>query len=359
MDKKSTFLRQGIFLLACSSFFCPACRKNEPKNVVVLYCSVDQTMAEPIIAEFEKKSGIKVLVRFDTEATKTVGLGSEDKGGGGQACGGCFLVERDFSYDSAEHEGLLAPFRVEQTENWPGPADANGCWYGFALRARVIAYNNKKIKDSDAPKTLDQLLDAKWQGRIVMADPGFGTTGGDVASWFAHYGEEKATEILKALAANKVRLVEGNSTAVRMVAMGQADVCLTDTDDVYAAVRNGWPVAMNYLDQGGEGCLVIPNTAAVIKGAPHKLQAERLMDFLLSERCEEILVESDSHNTPVHNELAKKYPQYAIGNALKLDYAEIADQLPAAIKNCEGAASDEQQENDFVCIGGRAFLFYG
>ena len=331
MDRKSTFLRQGIFLLA-ALFLIPACRKNEPQNVVVLYCSVDQTAAEPVIAEFEKKSGIKVLVRFDSEATKTVGLVQKIRAEAGRPLADVFWSNEIFHTIRLNNEGLLVPFASEQTQNWPGPADANGCWYGFALRARVIAYNNKKIKDSDAPKTLEQLLDAKWQGRIVMADPGFGTTGGDVASWFAHYGETKAIEILKALAANKVRLVEGNSTAVRMVAMGQADVCLTDTDDVYAAVRNGWPVAMNYLDVGGSGCLVIPNTAAIIKGAPHRLQAERLMDFLLSERCEEILVESDSHNTPVHEGLAKKYPQYAIGKALKLDYAEIAGQLPAAIK---------------------------
>ena len=39
-----------------------------------MYCSVDQEIAEPIIAEFEKQSGIKVLARFDTEASKTTGL---------------------------------------------------------------------------------------------------------------------------------------------------------------------------------------------------------------------------------------------------------------------------------------------
>ena len=97
-----------------------------------------------------------------------------------------------------------------------------------------------------------------------MAAPEFGTTGGDVASWFAHYDSARATEILEGLKANDIRLVAGNSTAVRMVATGQADVCFTDTDDVYAAQRNGWPIAMNPLDQGGAGALVIPNTAALL-----------------------------------------------------------------------------------------------
>ena len=64
-------------------------------------------------------------------------------------------------------------------------------------------------------------LDPKWKGRLVMARPEFGTTGGDVASWFAHYGVAGAEEILRGLKANEVRLVSGNSMAVRMVATGQ------------------------------------------------------------------------------------------------------------------------------------------
>lgn len=327
MNRINTYLRNGILLLGVF-FLITSCRKN----TVVLYCSADQTAAEPVIAEFEKVTGIKVKVRFDSEATKTVGLVQKIRAESGRPLADVFWSNEIFNTIRLGNEGLLEPFRNEQTQNQPGPADVNGCWYGFAMRARVIAYNNNKIKDTEAPKTLEQLLDSKWRGRMVMADPGFGTTGGDVASWFAHYGQARATEILKSLAANKVKLVEGNSTAVRMIASGQADVCLTDTDDVYAAIRNNWPVSMNYLDVNSAGCLVIPNTAAIIKGAPHRLQAERLMDFLLSERREEILVESDSHNTPVHKDIARKYPQYAIGSALKLDYSEIAARLPSAIR---------------------------
>ncbi len=331
MERNSTLLHRAIFLLAALVLI-GACRRSEPQNVVVLYCSADQTAAEPVIAEFEKLSGIKVRVRFDSEATKTVGLAQKIRAEASRPLADVFWSNEIFNTILLKNEGLLVPFQSEQTQNWPGPADANGCWHGFAQRARVIAYNTKKISDKEAPKSLEELADAKWQGRIVMADPAFGTTGGDVASWFVRFKDVKAIEILKALAANKVKLVEGNSTAVRMVASGQADVCLTDTDDVYAAVRNEWPVAMNYLDLAGEGCLVIPNTAAIIKGAPHKTQAEKLLDFLLSRRCEEILVESDSHNTPVHKELAEKFPQYSIGKSLKLEYEKIAEVMPHAIK---------------------------
>ena len=165
-----------------------------------------------------------------------------------------------------------------------------------------------------------------------MAEPEFGTTGGDVASWFAHYGAAHAKEILEGLKANEVRLVAGNSTAVRMVAMGQGDICFTDTDDVYAAQRNDWPIALNHLDQGGAGSLAIPNTAALIKGAPHPDEAAVLLDFLLSERLEELLAQSDSHNYPVHPSVAEQYKSYAITKPLRVEYGVIADELSGAIK---------------------------
>ncbi len=331
---------------------------------------MDQEVAEPIIARFEKQSGIKVLARYDTEASKTVGLVQRLRAEAAAPAADVFWSGEIFHTIRLAREGLLEAYRGEGVpplrvagilpavrgqdalvtkEQGPGSpnairsrlgtrdalatfSDPNGCWYGFALRGRVIGYNTNRVPPAEAPKSLEAVLDPKWKGRLVMASPAFGTTGGDVASWFAHYGADRARQILRRLKDNGVRLVSGNSMAVRMVATGQADICFTDTDDIYAGQRNGWPVAMSFLDQGGDGVLTIPNTAALIKGGPHPENAELLMQFLLSEELEEMLVQSDSHNSPVHKEIARKYPQYAIPKPLGVDYARVADFLPEAIK---------------------------
>jgi iron(III) transport system substrate-binding protein len=326
-----------VFRIVTIAFFLslPCCKKDGPLagGEVVLYCSVDQAIAEPVIAEFERDSGIKVLARYDTEATKTVGLVQKIRAEAAAPVADVFWSGEIFHTIRLANEGLLAPYSSERTKGWPERfADPNGQWYGFGLRARVIAYNTRRVDANDAPRCLEDVLDKKWKGRLVMASPEFGTTGGDMASWFAHYGTTRAREILKGLADNQVRLVSGNSTAVRMVATGQADVCFTDTDDVYAARRNGWPVAMNYLDQGGDGALAIPNTAAFIKRAAHPEQAARLMDFLLSERLEEILVLSDSHNCPVRVSVAQQHEAYIIAKQLFIKYEDVAGQLRTAIE---------------------------
>jgi iron(III) transport system substrate-binding protein len=327
----------GLVIIIIASLFSilPSCRKSPQQDYrkVVLYCSVDQEIAEPIIAEFENQSGIDVLPRFDTEASKTVGLVQRIRAEAASPIADVFWSSEVFHTIRLARELLLAPYSGDATKDWPALyADPNGCWYGFALRARVIAYNTTRIFDGDAPRCLEDLLDSKWKGRLVMAAPEFGTTGGDVASWFAHYDTAEATKILEGLKANDIRLVEGNSTAVRMVATGQADICFTDTDDVYAAQRNGWPIAMNYLDQGGDGVLVIPNTAALIKGGGNTEEAEELMEFLLSEQLEKLLLSSDSHNCPVRPALAEQFKRYVIPKPLGVDYEKIADNLTAAIR---------------------------
>jgi iron(III) transport system substrate-binding protein len=371
-----------LFLMA-AALIGSSCRDRSGQSEVVLYCSVDQAVAEPIVAEFEKQSGIRVLARYDTEASKTVGLVQRIRAEAGDPAVDVFWSGEVFHTVRLAREGLLTPYRragdesvapdtrprdapadrgsecstappssgpgaVLTAEVKPGGreergqdardtgcttfADPNGRWYGFALRARVIGYNTNRVSAEEAPRSLEDVLDAKWKGRLVMASPAFGTTGGDVASWFAHYGPDRARDILRQLKENDVWLVPGNSTAVRKIANGEADICFTDTDDIYAGQRNGWPVAMNYLDQGGDGVLAIPNTAALLRGGPHPEAAQKLMAFLLSEDLERLLARSDSHNSPIHPAAAREYRQYAIPKPLAVDYERVADFLPTAIE---------------------------
>jgi iron(III) transport system substrate-binding protein len=307
-------------------------KESEPQaEQVVLYCSVDQVVAEPIIAAFEAMSGIDVLARFDTEAAKTVGLVQRLRAEKDSPVADVFWSGEIFYTIRLAREGLFTSYQDEQSVAWPTTQkDPNHLWYGFALRGRVIGYHTGRV--TEPPHSLEDVLDPKWKGRVVMATPEFGTTGGDVASWFVHYGPDQAREILKGLKANGVRLVEGNSTAVRMVATGQADVCFTDTDDIYAAKRNGWPLAMVPLDQAGRGNLAIPNTAAMIKAGPHAKNARVLMAFLLSDTLERYLAESDSHNSPIHPSLFKDFAAYRLKTPLEINYEHIADQLTDAIQ---------------------------
>ncbi|MHC4356102.1 MAG: extracellular solute-binding protein, partial [Planctomycetota bacterium] len=132
--------------LLVSPFF--SCRKGSPQDgrEVVLYCSVDQEVAEPIIAEFEEQTGIDVLARFDTEASKTAGLVRRIRAEAASPVADVFWSSEIFHTIRLARENLLAPYDSDATSDWPALyADPNGRWYGFALRARVIAYSMERV----------------------------------------------------------------------------------------------------------------------------------------------------------------------------------------------------------------------
>src|SRR5208337_3626363 len=58
---------------------------------------------------------------------------------------------------------------------------------------------------------------------------------------------------------------------------GEAWLGLTDSDDIAAGQREGLPVAAMPVS---EETLLIPNTVAVTRNAPHPETAQRLFDYL-------------------------------------------------------------------------------
>jgi iron(III) transport system substrate-binding protein len=88
--------------------------------------------------------------------------------------------------------------------------------------------------------------------------------------------------------------VDGNSVVRDLVASGQLRFGLTDTDDACSAIQKGAPVKIVFPDQekNGLGTLVMPNTVALIAGAPHPREGMKLIDFLLSKEVEEALIGS-------------------------------------------------------------------
>ena len=70
-------MRNNFILLLClilPALIIPGCGKKAPSREVVVYTSLDKVFSQPILEEFESKTGIKVLAVYDSEATKTTGL---------------------------------------------------------------------------------------------------------------------------------------------------------------------------------------------------------------------------------------------------------------------------------------------
>jgi iron(III) transport system substrate-binding protein len=168
----------------------------------------------------------------------------------------------------------------------------DGAWTGFAARARVLLVNTTRVPAGAGPRSVRDLADPRWKGRVAMANPLFGTTTMHVAAWFVAWGEDEATRFLAALKANDVRVAGSNGDVKRLVVSGEVAFGIVDTDDAHEAVEAGAPVEMIYPDQDGPGTLVMPTTVVALRGSPNPDGARRLIDHLLAADVERRMAES-------------------------------------------------------------------
>lgn len=258
--------------------------REAPAEAVVVYCAQDQVYAEPILRGFEAETGIRVRAVYDSEAVKTVGLANR------------LLAERDhpqcdvFWGNEEMRTRQLAALKV-----WREPEPFT--MFGARVRCLVI---NTNLMNADArvtgtgrgpvpPASLRALTNAVWKGRVAIAFPQFGTTATHFHVLRQAWGDAAWQAWCRGLLANDVRVLDGNSTVVRMVGRGEAWIGLTDTDDVAAGQRDGLPVARGPDLPGTR--LFIPNTLGIVRGSPHPANAQKLADYLQRPETVERLLE--------------------------------------------------------------------
>ena len=233
---------------------------------VVVYASQDQVYAEPILRDFTRQTGIKVRTVFDNEAVKTVGLANRLLAESGHPQCDVFWNNEELRTRQLARRGV---FRA-----------TNG-WEVFGYRSRRVIINTNRLPLAQAPRSLRELTNAVWRGKVALAYPLFGTTATHLLALRQLWGVARWEAWCRALAANQPLLVDGNSVVARLVGQGEAWVGLTDSDDLAAEQRNGAPLTA--LPPDAE-TLLIPNSVGVLRGAPHGAAAQRL--FLYFQRPE-------------------------------------------------------------------------
>lgn len=252
-----------------------ACDPGEGAGRLVVYTSQDQVYSSTILETFRNETGIDIQVVYDSEAVKTVGLANR------------LLAERpnpqcDVWWSNEE-------LRTRQLER-QDVFRAENPWRAFGYRSRVLVVNTNLLAPGDAPSSLLSLTNETWRGKVAFAYPMFGTTATHFLALRSHWGSARWQAWCRGLADNEPLVVDGNSVVVDMVGRGEAAIGMTDSDDVAAGRRKGWPV----MAAAFEETLAIPNTAAVVRGARHPREAQRLMDYLAGDSVADALIEADA-----------------------------------------------------------------
>jgi iron(III) transport system substrate-binding protein len=282
------------------------CRDRADEQQVVVYTALDREFSEPILAEFERKTGIKALAKYDLEATKTVGLvGAIESEKDRPRCD-VFWNNEIVHTIRLKNAGLLAKYKPAAAAGFPAEfKDPDGYWNGFAGRARVLLVNTNLVSPAGMPASIRDLADPRWKGKTGIAKPLFGTTASHAACLFAVLGEEDANTFFKSLKKNDIRIMSGNKSVALGVSAGTLAFGLTDTDDAILEVESGKPVTIVYPDSrpGRMGVLFIPNTLSLVKNSPNPEAGKQLIEYLLSPDVEIALSRSSSAQIPLNPEV--------------------------------------------------------
>ena len=175
---------------------------------------------------------------------------------------------------------------------------------GYKIMVKVITYNTDKVKGADIPTGYQDLLDPKWKNKVCVEESEVST----FADMLIDLGRDKGLAYWKALQANGLRLVKGQSDLVQAVVAGDCSLSVAaNVHSVAQQAAKGAPVAWVKTDPmyGNYGAL------GVAAKAPHPYAARLWVNYLLSDAGQKSV--ADDYRVPVDPAVEPKEPELKQG----------------------------------------------
>jgi len=278
-------------------------KSGAKQNRVVLYCSVDDVYARPIVAELEKKTGLKIDVLYDVEAAKTAGLANRIRAEKTRPRGDVFWSSALLQTLLLKREGLLQNYSSPKAKDIPAAfKDKDGAWTGMGVRARVVMFSSLPPEQNAIFLSGEGLLGPHYKNKNGISNPQFGTASDWVAALAVRWGKEKTLNYFRALKKNGVRVLPGNGVVAEKVARGELRAGVTDMDDygTFSKKYSNGKQSLIHANNFDEGAL-IPGSVAILNHAPHQANAQKLVDALLDAETEKRLAQLMRGVEPLHN----------------------------------------------------------
>ena len=185
-------------------------------------------------------------------------------------------------------------------------------WTGIAKRARIIYYSPERVNANDLNgMRYEDLADSKWKGRVVIRKSNNIYNQSLVASLIKNNGKKATAEWAKGVVANMARDSKGNDRAqILAVAAGEADLAVANTyylalmlsgkkgPEQQAAAKKVLPFFPN---QGDRGTHMNISGGGILKHAPNKSNAIKLLEFLLTKEAQEHIVNNTFEYPMIEN----------------------------------------------------------
>ena len=164
-----------------------------------------------------------------------------------------------------------------------------GLWFGLTERARVIVVSDDRVRPGEVTSYAD-LADERFRGRVLVRSSSHVYNQSLVASLIERVGAEATEAWASGLAANLARTPQGGDRdQIRAVAAGEGDIAIVNHYYLARMLEGGeadraaaGAVRIVFPDQDDRGTHVNICGVGVVRGAPNREHAIRLIEFLAS-----------------------------------------------------------------------------
>ncbi|KZC97401.1 MAG: Fe(3+) ABC transporter substrate-binding protein [Rhodospirillales bacterium] len=251
-------------------------------------------LVEPLFESFTKETGVKVNVIFAEK-----GLVERIKQEGANSPADVLMTVDISRIKEAVDAGVTDAVNSDVLEaNIPAHLrDENDQWFALTQRGRALYASKDRVTEGEIA-TYEDLADPKWKGRVCTRSGTHDYNIALVSSMIAHHGTEEAKTWLEGLKANLARKPQGNDRGqVKAIKEGECDVAIANTyyygkmlDD---PEQRAWAESVNIIfpNQNDRGMSMNISGMTLIKGAPNKENAVKLMEFLSGDEAQKIYAE--------------------------------------------------------------------
>lgn len=284
----------AVLLLACSG------SGDAQEKALNLYTARHYATDEAFYAGYTKATGIRInRIEGGEDA-----LFERIKAEGANSPADVFLTVDAARLWRAEQAGIFAPVNSSViNKRIPSSAKgADGKWFGFSARGRVIAYDKSKIKPAELARYED-LANARWKGQICVRPSSHPYNLSLIASLISHLGEDKATEWARGVTANLARPPRGGDTdQLRAVEVGECSIAISNHYYYVRLMRSEkaedkalvQKVGLIWPNQRDRGTHINISGGGVLRTAPNRDAGVKFLEYLASDSAQTLFAKGNN-----------------------------------------------------------------
>lgn len=257
--------------------------------VLTLYTGRSEALVGPLVRQFQQETGIRVLVRYGTDAQILATLQEE----GLRSPADVLWANTSGALGQAVARGLLRPLEGDLLGLPVAFVPASGAWVPLTLRLRVLAYNPTTLSPEKLPATVLDLprfaAERGLAGRVGWT-PTYSSFHDMVAGMIAVHGEDRARDWLAALRALNPKAYASNTAMLDALRAGEIDLAPTNHYYVVRFRRAGYRLGLHYFADGDVGNLALVTGAGILTTARNEEAARQFLAYLLSVKAQQFFV---------------------------------------------------------------------